>query len=144
MLLFHSHKPENDRQRITSRVINHASTSCLQGAQRNNQHLNTILDTPVFQEFTSYLYRKKIHLLYFHCILKFSLLVERRIDTLGKHSEFLADFLIFHVFKDITIASLLTHYAFWFLLFSDCIFFFELPFPKLKFRQETKSCAFFL
>lgn len=31
MLLFHSHKPENDWQRITSRMINHASMSCLQG-----------------------------------------------------------------------------------------------------------------
>lgn len=92
-------------------MINHASMSCLQGAQRNNQHLNTILDTPIFQEYTSYLCTKKIHLLYFHCILKFLPLVERRIDTLSKHSELLADFLIFHVFKDITIASVLTHYA---------------------------------
>lgn len=56
--------------------------------------------------------QEKIYLLYLHCILKFWPLVKERIDTLGKYSEFLADFLIFHVFKDITIASLLIHYAF--------------------------------
>lgn len=53
--------------------------------------------------------KEKSYPFHFHSILKFQDLVKKRTDTLSNYSESLADFLIFYIFKDTTIASLLIY-----------------------------------